>query len=126
MRTIKFRYRYTNGKDWIFKSFTLAEIVNGEPFEVLSDMPMYRDFKHVGEDEFTGLFDKDKTEIYENDMFFEDNNYYKIEYRNGSYKAVKITNNKTIRVAHVVGIGSWAKRVKIIGNIHQHNHLLNQ
>jgi hypothetical protein len=67
-RELKFRYRYTDGKSWIMKVFTLAEVCNGEPFEVLSDQPLLRGYKHVGEDQYTGLTDCNGVEVYEGDV----------------------------------------------------------
>ena len=51
---VKFKFVYSNGKDFIVKVFDLVEIMNGDPFEVLSDMPLYRDFKMVGEYQYIG------------------------------------------------------------------------
>ena len=41
----KFRFRYSNGKQSIMQSFTLTEIMNGQLFEVISDNPMYKNWK---------------------------------------------------------------------------------
>ncbi len=67
-RVIKFRYRYTNGTNWIFQVFTLAEICNGMPFEVLSDNPLLKNYRYDGEDLFSSLTDKHGVEIYEGDV----------------------------------------------------------
>lgn len=72
MREIKFRYRYTDGQNWIMKVFDLPQIANGEPFEVLSDQPLLRNYKHVGEDEYAGLKDKNGKEIFEGDIVISD------------------------------------------------------
>lgn len=67
-REIKFRYRFTDGKNWIMRVFTLPEIVRGGPYEVISDAPLLKDYRQVGEDQFTGLHDKNGKEIYEGDI----------------------------------------------------------
>ena len=67
-REYKFRYGYSEGKNWIFHIFTLDQIENGEPYEVLSDNPLLKNYKLVTRDEFTGLTDKNGKEIYEGDI----------------------------------------------------------
>lgn len=67
-REIKFRFIYSDGKRVILKIFTLAEIMNGEPFEVLSNEPLLKQFKMVGQDQLTGLHGKMGKEIYERDI----------------------------------------------------------
>lgn len=68
MREIKFRYRYSDGKNWMVKVFTIEQIENGEPFEVLSDSPLLKGYKFIGRDQYTGLKDKSGKEIYEGDI----------------------------------------------------------
>lgn len=68
MREIKFRFIYSDGKRVILKIFTLAEIMNGEPFEVLSNEPFLKQFKMEGQDQFIGLYGKMGEEIYERDI----------------------------------------------------------
>ena len=69
MREIKFRFVYSNGKDSFHKEFSLNEIMNGDPFEVLSDMPMYRDYRMLDKRyQYTGLKDKNGIEIFESDI----------------------------------------------------------
>lgn len=67
-REIKFRFRYTDGKNWIMKEFTLEQILNGEPYEALSDNPLLKQYKMVGRDEWSGLPDKHDKPIYEGDI----------------------------------------------------------
>ena len=68
MREIKIKFFYTDGKEWIAKVFTLDEMMNGEPFDYLSDSPFFRDYKMVDRVQFTGLKDANGVEIYEGDI----------------------------------------------------------
>src|SRR5690348_9328955 len=67
-REIKFRFRYSDGKNWLMQVYTLEQCLNGEPFEFLSDQPLLKGYKHIGEDQYTGLKDSKGTEIYEGDV----------------------------------------------------------
>lgn len=67
-KEIKFRFRYSDGKRTIDQVFTLEECLNGVPFEVLSDQPLLRNFKHVGQDRDTGLTDGLGKRIIEGDI----------------------------------------------------------
>ena len=67
-REIKFKFKWTDGKEWIVKDFTLDEIMNGEPFDYLSDSPFFRNYKMVERVQYTGLKDANGVEIYEGDI----------------------------------------------------------
>lgn len=67
-REIKFRYRFTDGKSWIMTTYDLGQIINGQPYNDMSDIPTLKKYKHAGEDQFTGLRDKNGVEIYEGDI----------------------------------------------------------
>ena len=68
MREIKFRFRYTDGAHWIFKAFTMQEMLNGDPFEVLSDSPLLRGYKLDGWDQYTGRKDEAGKDVYGGDI----------------------------------------------------------
>lgn len=129
-REIKFRYRYTDGKNWIFQSFTLEQIINGEPFEILSDNPMLKNYKYDGYNQYTGLKDKNCNEIYEGDVC----KFYN-KYSNKWYTHV-------VRYCpHLACFGlypnmeevwnyesDWLRMIdtEVIGNIYENPELLNQ
>ena len=70
---VKIRFWYGNDKEKFFRIFTLDEILNGDPFEVLSDQPLYRDYKMLDRsDAFSGVEDEDGKELYEGDNVYSD------------------------------------------------------
>ena len=55
MREIKFRYTYSDGKSLFHKIFTLDEIEQGLPFDVLCDSPLLQSYKCIAKSQHTGL-----------------------------------------------------------------------
>lgn len=68
MRGIKFKYIYSDGKSLFHKIFTLDEIEQGLPFDVLCDSPLLQSYKCIAKSQHTGLQDKNGVEIYEGDI----------------------------------------------------------
>ena len=68
MREIKFRYTYSDGKSLFHKFFTLDEIEQGLPFDVLCDSSLLQSYKCIAKSQYTGLQDKNGVEIYEGDI----------------------------------------------------------
>jgi hypothetical protein len=123
-REIKFRYNYTNGARSFFQIFTLDEICNGDPFEVLSDQPLLRSYKMDGDpDQFTGLTDKNEMPIFEGDIvggvLYKDYSEHtgRILYDFNGYRI--LTKDKSLPL-------DLPEKLKVIGNIHQDNHLLHE
>jgi hypothetical protein len=85
MKEIKFRYGYTDGINWMFHVFTLAQIENGEHYEILDNEPLLRQYKLQTKDSYTGLKDKNGKEIYNGDILKNDDYYVKVVFRDGSF-----------------------------------------
>lgn len=130
-RGIKFRYRYTDGKNWIFQSFTLEQIINGEPFEVLSDNQMLKNYKYDGEDQYTGLKDKNGKEIYEGDVLTYDERITGFVKYIGCSFIIEWVGIDTY--SDLLGWDNWrsgktsdGSKYEIIGNIYENPELINQ
>jgi hypothetical protein len=125
-RKIKFRYRYTDGKNWIMQVFTLVEIANGAPFEVLSDNPLLKNYKHVGEDEFTGLLDKNRKEIFEGDKCIANSGIIgEIVFKNGRFAWTDgACHWDIIDFSKIEKRDSIADKFEVIGNIYDNPEIL--
>lgn len=130
-REIKFRYRYTDGKNWIFQSFTLEQIINGEPFEILSDNPMLKNYKYDGYNQYTGLKDKNGKEIYEGDILTYDERIRGFVKYIGCSFIIEWVGIDTY--SDLLGWDNWrsgktsdGSKYEVIGNIYQNPELLNQ
>lgn len=102
-REIKFRYRYTDGKEWIMLFFTLDDILNGGPFDHMSDNPLLKKYKHVGEDQWTGLKDCNGAEIYEGDVVDDGHMIHEVEFMhflrnvtNAELRRMKVIGNRFV------------------------------
>lgn len=65
MREVKYSFMYTDGVEWLDYRFDMREILNGDPFDVISDSPLLRKFRMVCSRQFAGRKDKNGVEIYE-------------------------------------------------------------
>jgi len=142
-REIKFRYRYTDGKNWLFQVFTLEQIANGDPFDVLSDNPLYKDFRHVGQDQFTGLEDVSGNDIYEGDFLSLSEGHtswirhpFQVVFYEGAFCMRPIIYNMRPHEKPVAFITygdqcvnnglsqNFCEYIKVIGNIYENSDLL--
>lgn len=131
-RIIKFRCTYTDSKNWIKKDFTLAELMNGECFDVLSDQPLLKGYQMKDSYQFTGLLDKNGREIYEGDIVTNPFNKnveivkYDLFVDDPDYSLGKVLG---FCVNNMCGLGydiEGKMSFEIIGNIYENPELLNQ
>lgn len=139
---IKFRYGYTDGKDWIFKIFTLTDIENGAAYETMSDNPLLRKYKLTTRDRFTGPTDKNGKEVYEGDVLrspakdqWEENNYscFEVFFHDGDantdynigYSMNRMYNHGSVCGGYIPSFKpKTVRNMVIIGNIHDNPELL--
>ena len=112
-RKIKFKAQRSDTLEWVY--FTLGDLVCNKTNE-----PQFREAKveWLNWCEFTGLLDKNGKEIYEGDIISPCGcNYYDHKVKVVQYEQGKFNLNY-----HGYKDHDW--EVKVIGNIYEHGHLL--
>jgi len=114
-REIKFEYGFQSVNGIVKKVYALSEIPN-----IATKCDMWNVLPIVYVRQFTGLTDKNGFEIYESDYI--DLGLYHgkgvVMYANGGYKVKGNVSNR------LIGFGSFAKQVEVIGNIHTNPELI--
>ena len=64
----KFRYVWSDGKNFIIEDFTLEEIENGIIYDNFENEPLRKDYRLIDRLQCTGLKDKNGVLIYEGDI----------------------------------------------------------
>lgn len=142
MRSIKFNFVYGidgEADTYFTKSFTFAEIENGDHIEEIGDNPFFRNFSILAKRQYTGLKDKNKKEIYEGDIVCSDEypftsnnkiNYHGKVYwwdeETGFYVDVYPVSDRVSGAACGDGLSEYAHHIEIIGNIYQNPELLKE
>lgn len=134
-KEIKFKYIWGNGKDFIVKIFNLDQIQNGEPFDVLENEPLLKNYKLLARLQYTGLKDKNGKEIYDGDIYIlhtgknptNSNTYFKgfVEalesaWRGFSHRTIHSERAKNYRYSPL----GEEKNCVVIGNIYENPELL--
>lgn len=125
MRTIKFRGKRVNRREWVYSTESFVQTDEG------ICMGLYNEEKDVIPEtvgQFTGLYDKDGKEIYEGDIIISEELKHTCHY-------VRYMESEAMFVAMIIGSPldeycgirqSWIDKFskKIIGNIHDNPELL--
>jgi len=123
MREIKFNVIWKDTKTgrMFNRCYTLDKLIQGDHFDETSDSPLMRNYVELVKRQYTGLKDKNGTEIYEGDIV------------NHSKQSAIFGEVKYFEGGFVVGVSACdfalmqfncPKFVEVIGNIHENPELL--
>lgn len=139
-RTIKFRGKSIYSEDWLYGSLVKIEkdryavIPPLNNIEIGKSIGMYEVYPEtVGQ--FTGLFDKNRKEIYEGDMIVVNDKYPKLVKYIDDYACFCLANIEDLDEKmdtgywHQVSPGWWnssKREIRVIGNIYDHPELIKE
>ena len=135
MREIKFRGKIKDKKSLLFNRWVYGYLFRFSGRYVISDnfdigYGWTKDYCNVDENavgQFTGLYDKNGTEIYEGDIL---NRYgfqtWYVAYENGGFKSVSIDCVQRTNWNHLPLEKEFVEHWEIIGNIHDNPELLKE
>lgn len=139
-RTIKFRGKSIYGEDWMYGSLVKLEKDRYSVIPPLNDIEVGKSIgmyevcpETVGQ--FTGLFDKNRKEIYEGDMIVVNDKYPKLVKYIDDYACFCLANIEDLDEKmdtgywHQVSPGWWnssKREIRVIGNIYDHPELIKE
>ncbi len=127
MREIKFKYIGKNLSDKVFiEIFTIQQIEENEVFKWMKKNNIVP--SSVKRNQYTGVKDKNRKEIYEGDLFFDetDNFYLKVifDIDRSLYCFERWENNEWCGFPSDELVMFFLSNMEIIGNIHENPELL--
>ena len=119
MRAIKFRGQREDNGEWVYGYYFVG--MNDTHWIVTSEF-IFTPIQKGMVGQFTGLLDKNGTEIYEGDIVREHANDYTPIYQNGIYMAYNVDKINDPYVSTQFNV-IWRNGCKVIGNIHDNKEI---
>ncbi|MGB7402666.1 MAG: YopX family protein [Arcobacter sp.] len=120
MKPIKFKYIFSNGKEFKNTILTLKEIENGQLKAFTNNIPC--SFKLIATCQFTGEEDKNGVDIFKGDIIHSDtyNENFEISFDDACF--TYIISRADYNYLHEISLN----RSKVIGNIYENKELLEE
>jgi len=136
-RVIKFRGKRTDGKGWVYgyvlyldTSIQIQEVYDVPPSQDAPLGDLVTEYNRVDPEtvgQFTGLYDKKKTEVYEDDFVSDESFIYQVKWNNemADFYLDPIrfieSENYPLCFESYKRLGEHIEILTVIGNIHENN-----